>query len=106
MNTPIITKETTARDSVEIILQDGSIYSGKRGMPVGEFLKALPENEFRLITGAVVNGELRELTYPIDMDPRVRPLSMSDYRRRAHLSPVGDLLTRSGIRGSFPGRYG
>ena len=78
MDTQNIRKEITARDSVEIFLPDGSIYSGKRGTPIGEFLKALPESEYQLITGAVVNGELRELTYPIDMDARVRPLTMSE----------------------------
>ena len=59
-------------------MPDGSIYSGKRGTPIGEFLKGLPESDDQLITGAVVNGELRELTYPIDMDSRVRPLTMHD----------------------------
>ncbi|HTX78537.1 MAG TPA: nucleoside kinase [Longilinea sp.] len=78
MDTQNIRKEITARDSVEIFLPDGSIYSGKRGTPIGEFLKALPESEYQLITGAVINGELRELTYPIDMDARVRPLTMSE----------------------------
>jgi uridine kinase len=78
MDTQVIKKETIARDNVEIFLPDGSIYSGKRGTPIGEFLKALPESDYQLITGAVVNGELRELTYPIDMDSRVRPLTMRD----------------------------
>ena len=30
------------------------------------------------IVGGVVNGELRELTYPIEMDARVRPVTMGD----------------------------
>ena len=28
--------------------------------------------------GAIVNGELRELTYPIEMDARIRPVTMED----------------------------
>ncbi len=45
---------------------------------MGEFLKKLPEWENPPIVGAIVNGDLRELTYPIEMDMRVRPVTMSD----------------------------
>ncbi|MEA4909710.1 MAG: nucleoside kinase [Anaerolineaceae bacterium] len=41
-------------------------------------MRRLPEWGKPPITGAVVNGELRELTYPIDMDARVHPVDMSD----------------------------
>src|SRR5690606_16475639 len=66
------------RETVEIHLPDGRVFSGPRHTPVGEFLKALPEWDNPPIVGAVVNGELRELTYPISMDSRVRPVTMAD----------------------------
>lgn len=66
------------RETVEIHLPDGRVFSGPRHTPVGEFLKALPEWDNPPIVGAVVNGELRELTYPISMDARVRPVTMAD----------------------------
>ncbi len=66
------------RSTVEIHLPDGRVYSGNRGMPVEFFLRALPEWDDAPMVGAVVNGELRELTYPIIMDARVLPITMAD----------------------------
>ena len=75
-------KETTEfrlvnpRPDVEIHLPDGRVLSGGRCAPVGEFLKAI---EFPVpVVAADVDGELRELTYPILMDSNVRPITMSD----------------------------
>ena len=64
------------RSSVEIQLPDGRVLSGPRGAKVGEFLETL-EYDSQLIA-AVVNGDLRELTYPIHIESRVMPVTMSD----------------------------
>jgi uridine kinase len=45
---------------------------------VGEFLRALPEADNPPIVGAVVNGELRELIYPIKIDSNVQPVTMGE----------------------------
>jgi uridine kinase len=66
------------RPTVEIHLPDGRVLSGPRHAAVGQFLSALPEAGDPPIVGAIVNGELRELTYPIKMDGRVQPISMGD----------------------------
>jgi uridine kinase len=51
------------------------VLSGPRGSTVGEFLSAV---EFdTLVMGAIVNGELRELTYAIDIESRVIPVLMN-----------------------------
>ncbi len=63
---------------VEIYLPDGRILSGPRYAPVGAFLRKLPEWENPPIIGAVVNGDLRELTFPIEIDMKVRPVTMAD----------------------------
>src|SRR6202142_3532908 len=64
------------RSDVEIHLPDGRVLSGPRDAQVGEFLKAV---EFPApVVAAIINGELHELTYLIDMDVRVRPVTMSD----------------------------
>lgn len=65
------------RDEVEVHLPDGRVLQGKRNTPVGEFLKALPEWDDPLIVGAIVNHELRELTYPISIESKVVPLTMA-----------------------------
>jgi len=62
------------RTEVEIHLPDGRVLTGPRGATVGEFLSAI-EHE-ALLVGAVVNGELRELTYPIKMESKVAPVLM------------------------------
>jgi uridine kinase len=64
------------RSSVEIHLMDGRVLSGPRGAKVGEFLEGV-EHESELVA-AIVNGDLRELTYPINIESRVTPVSMSD----------------------------
>lgn len=68
----------TPRTNVEIHLPDGRVINGPRGAPVGNFLKLLESPDTAPIVGAVVNGELRELTYPIEMDARVRPVTMQE----------------------------
>jgi uridine kinase len=66
------------RPSVEVHLPDGRVISGPRNRQVGDFLRLLPEWENPPIVGAVINGELRELTYPIALDARVQPITMAD----------------------------
>jgi uridine kinase len=64
------------RTSVELQLPDGRVLSGPRGAKVGKFLDTL-EFDSQLIA-AIVNGDLRELTYPITIESRVIPVTMSD----------------------------
>lgn len=66
------------RETIEIHLPDGRVYSGPRGVPVEKFMRALPEWDNSPIVGAIVNDELRELTYPIVMDAKVQPVTTAD----------------------------
>ena len=68
----------SSRSNVEIHLPDGRVISGPRGAPVVNFLKLLDSTNSAPIVGAVVNDELRELTFPIEMDARVRPIDMKE----------------------------
>ena len=70
-------QETRLRDTVEIILPDGRVFSGPRNTPVGDFLRLLPDWSEPQVVGAIINGELRELTYKITMDAKVKPIDMS-----------------------------
>ena len=63
------------RNEVEIHLPDGRVLSGARGARVGEFLAAI-EHDSQLV-GAIVNNSLRELTYAVEMDARVEPITIS-----------------------------
>ncbi len=66
------------RETVEVHLPDGRVLSGPRSTPVGGFLAEITDTFRAEIVGAVVNGELRELTFPIEMDAKVTPVTMSD----------------------------
>lgn len=71
-------KVNSTRETVEIILPDGRVYTGRRGSTLAEILKMLPEWDNPPIMGAVVNGELRELTATVEMDARIRLVTMKD----------------------------
>ncbi len=104
------------RPEVEIHLPDGRVLSGMRGSRVGDFLKAV---EYPVpIVAADVDGELRELTYLVEMEAQVRPITMADsdgaliYRRSlnfllemafADLFPAAQLRIDHSI--SFGGYY-
>jgi uridine kinase len=75
------------RPTVEIHLLDGRVLCGPRGATVGEFLSRLEETHFDgspdqpaspPVVGAIVNTQLRELTFPITMDSVVHPVTMGD----------------------------
>ncbi len=67
------------RTEVEIRLPDGRVLSGPRGTSIGDFLQPImPEYEAAPIVGAIVNNELRELTYPIRIESTIQPVTMED----------------------------
>src|SRR5688500_5370943 len=60
---------------VEVHLPDGRVLSGPRGAKVGEFLATVKYDS--QLVAAIVNGDLRELNYPIEIDSRVEPVTMA-----------------------------
>jgi len=64
------------RSEIQIALPDGRFIAGKRGSTLEQLLSILADWEGARIVGAVVDGELRELTYPITKDCNVRPINM------------------------------
>jgi uridine kinase len=65
------------REEVEVRIPDGRVLSGPRGSTVGEFLAAVVEPEPQTV-GAVVNGVLRELTFPIEIESVIQPVTIAD----------------------------
>ena len=65
-------KIISPRSEVEIQLPDGRVLSGPRGTRLGEFLAAI-EFESQLVA-AIVNNDLRELTFPIHIESQVQPI--------------------------------
>ncbi len=66
------------RATVEVQLADGRVIRGPRNANVGQFLGPLEGYTAKPIVGAIVNGQLRELTYQVKMDSMVRPVTMED----------------------------
>lgn len=71
-------KVNSDRETIELVLPDGRVYTGKRSATLEELLRMLPEWDNPPIMGAIVNGELKELTSTIEMDARVRLVTMKD----------------------------
>jgi len=63
---------------IQIHLTDGRTLEGPRGATVGELLRPFADESPAPLVGAVINGELHELTKPIDLEARVQPVTMAD----------------------------
>ena len=62
--------------NVELHLTDGRVLSGPRGAQVGEFLQQV-KNDFKApIVAAVINNEIHELSYPIEIESHCMPVTM------------------------------
>lgn len=66
------------RDTVEILMPDGKVIRGPRNTPIEAFMKAYQDPQKPDIVGAIINNDLRELTYPVAMEAVVAPVNMSD----------------------------
>ncbi len=66
-------KLISPRSEVEIELPDGRVLSGPRGAEVSEFFKILQFDA--PVVGAIVNGELHELGFHIEIESRVTPVT-------------------------------
>ena len=78
MDKNLLVNQVSGRKTIEIKLPDGRIYEGPRMATVETFLKVLPEWQNPPIVGAVVNSALRELTFRLEMDSIVMPVTMAD----------------------------
>ncbi len=63
---------------MEVHFPDGRVLQGPRGAPVERFLSQDGRTEKAPLVAAIVNGELRELTYPVKMDITLAPVTMAD----------------------------
>lgn len=63
---------------VQIHLPDDHTLQGPRGTTVGKLLEPIAKQLPAPVVGAVINGELHELTQPVDIEARVQPVTMAD----------------------------
>ncbi|MBI5943450.1 MAG: nucleoside kinase [Chloroflexi bacterium] len=62
--------------NVELRLSDGRVLSGPRGARVGEFLQTVSDDFSAPIVAAILNNEIHELTYPIEIESHCTPVTM------------------------------
>jgi uridine kinase len=68
----------TPRETVEVHLADGRVLQGPRGTVVGKFLQEGNGLEDAPLVAAILNNDLRELNYPVQMDAKLAPVTMAD----------------------------
>ncbi|MDH7486290.1 MAG: nucleoside kinase [Anaerolineae bacterium] len=65
------------RQTAQVWLADGRVYEGPVGTPLEEFIRVAEPNPPVPIVAAIVDGQLRELTYRVESDVEVTPISMA-----------------------------
>lgn len=68
----------TPAAQIEIHLPDGRTVRGPRGATAGELLQPIVAELAAPLVGVMVNGDLHELTQPVDMEARVRPVTTAE----------------------------
>lgn len=70
--------ETSPRETAQVRLPDGRTFEAPVGTTLEQYLReALRDNPVPAVA-ALVDGELRELSYPVRSDSRVEPVLLSD----------------------------
>jgi len=62
---------------VQVRFPQGELYEARVGTLLEEFIRAARPDHATSIVAALVNGDLRELTWPVIRDVEVMPLSMA-----------------------------
>jgi uridine kinase len=66
------------RSDVELTLHDGRIITGRRGAPLEEFINVIQDDINPQIVGVILDGSLRELTFPLNQDGVASLITMAD----------------------------
>lgn len=96
---------STARLDARVSFPDGSVYSAPVGTPLLAYVEAAypPGHPERPILAAIVDGNLRELTLPIERDVSVKPINFADSDgNRIYRRSLSFLLTTAAAE-LFPG---
>lgn len=67
---------TQPAKNIEVHLPNGRTLSGSRGTQVGEFLAKVKDDFSAPIVAAIINNQIRELTFPIDIESHCQPVTM------------------------------
>ena len=70
--------EPKPASQVQLFLPDGRVLRGPRGASLETFLRPFQHLFPAPLMAAVVNGNLQELTVPVELEARVRPITLAD----------------------------
>jgi len=71
-------KPVRARETIQVSLSDGRVFEGQRNTPLREFFCVACEDTENPPVAAIVEGELRELAWPVGNDVTVEPIFLAD----------------------------
>ena len=71
-------KPVRARETIQVSLSDGRVFEGQRNTPLREFFCVACEDTENPPVAAIVQGELRELAWPVGNDVTVEPIFLAD----------------------------
>jgi uridine kinase len=66
------------RDTAQVWLEDGQVLEGPVGTPLESFVRVAYPDAQAPMAAALINGELRELTYRVESDVEVVPLDITN----------------------------
>ena len=66
------------RETAQVRLPDGRVFEASVGTPLEEYLQTAVGGGPVPVIAGLVDGELRELTYPLERDAQVTPIFLSD----------------------------
>ena len=64
------------RDTAQVWLDDGRVFEGPVGTPLEEFIQVAGSDPMAPTVAALIDHELRELTYRVESDVEVAPITM------------------------------
>ncbi len=70
-------KPAQPRDSAQVWFNDGRVFEGPVGRPLEDFFRAAGIEHENPTVAALVDGELRELSYRVEADVEVEPITMA-----------------------------
>lgn len=73
----MLIKITQPNKNVELHLPDGRVLSGPRGTKIEDFLKQVKDDFSVPIVAAIINNQIHELTFPIEVESYCQPITMS-----------------------------
>ena len=73
----LVKRDVKPRETAQVRFPDGRTFEAPKGTPAEQYVQAAMADSSVPVIAALVNGELRELTYPIQFDVRMDPVFLS-----------------------------